>query len=162
MTRRNREPGRAKRRAPTAREWGILAAILLGVLAAMQLVPAEGLGVNPPVTGEPAWDSARTHELFTRSCADCHSNRTRWPWYSRVAPLSWLVASDVREAREHLNVSEWDRPQKDADEAAEEVREGEMPLKSYLVAHPEARLTDAERAELAAGLEATFGGESHR
>ena len=162
MTRGNPESSRSKRRAPTAREWGILAAVLLGVLAAMQLVPAEGQGVNPPVTGEPAWDSARTRELFARSCADCHSNRTRWPWYSRVAPLSWLVASDVREAREHLNVSEWDRPQKDADEAAEEVREGEMPLRSYLVAHPEARLTDAERAELAAGLEATFGGESHR
>ena len=145
------------RRGLTRREWTILGGVLASLVLAMQLVPAEGLGSNPPVTGEPAWDSPRTRELFARSCADCHSNRTRWPWYSRLAPFSWLVASDVRNGRRHLNASEWDRPQKHADDAAEEVREGEMPLRSYLAAHPEARLSDAERAELAAGLEATFG-----
>jgi mono/diheme cytochrome c family protein len=152
----------ARRRGPTRREWAILGGVLLGLFGAIQLVPAEGAGSNPPVTGEPVWDSPRTRELFARACADCHSNQVRWPWYSRVAPVSWLVASDVREAREHLNVSEWDRPQKDADEAGEEVRDGAMPLRSYLAVHPEARLTEAEREALAAGLEATFGGRERR
>ena len=75
---------------------------------------------------------------------------------------SWLVASDVRNGRRHLNVSEWDRPQKHADEAAEEVRERKMPPAGYLAVHPEARLSDAERAELVAGLEATFGARARR
>jgi len=77
-----------------------------------------------------------------------------------VAPVSWLVAHDVQGGRSHLNVSEWNRPQKDADEAAEELRDGKMPLRTYLLAHPGARLSPAEKAELIAGLEATFGTRS--
>jgi hypothetical protein len=70
------------------------------------------------------------------------------------------VATHVAEAREHLNFSEWDRPQDHADEAAEEVEEGEMPLESYLLVHREARLSEAERAELVRGLAATLGREA--
>jgi mono/diheme cytochrome c family protein len=128
-----------------------------GILLLMQLVPYGWRRSNPPVVAEPAWDSPRTAELFARACADCHSNRTVWPWYSKVAPLSWWIVKDVEEGRSHLNVSEWHRPQEDAEEAAEEVRDREMPLPIYLPAHPEARLTDAEREELARGLERTFG-----
>ncbi|SRR5690606_3144001 len=140
------------------REWRILGGLLLGLFLVMQALPVGGSRSNPPVTGTPAWDSPRTQELFVRSCADCHSNETRWPWYSYVAPASWLVVSDVEHGREHLNVSEWDRPQKDADEAAEEVADGTMPLRAYLAAHPSARLSPAEREELVRGLIATFGG----
>lgn len=147
----------AAKRSLTRREWAILGGVLGAIFLVLQLVPAEGVGTNPPVTAEPEWDSPATRELFERSCADCHSNRTRWPWYSRVAPVSWLVASDVRAGRKHLNVSEWDRPQRHADEAAEEVREGKMPLRGYLAVHPAARLDEAERARLVAGLAATFG-----
>lgn len=132
---------------------GALAA-LFGVL---QLLPVGGERSNPPVVAEPPWDSPRTRELFLRTCADCHSNLTRWPWYSRVAPVSWLVTADVAEGREHFNVSEWHLEQKDADEAAEKFRDREMPLKIYLPTHPEARLDAAERAELLRGLVATFG-----
>lgn len=137
-------------------------AVFGGFFAAVQLVPYGWRQSNPPVVGEPGWDSPRTRELFYRACADCHSNGTNWPWYSRVAPVSWLVIRDVEEGRSHLNVSEWNRPQKDAHEAAEEVREGKMPLPIYLPAHPEARLSAAEKAELVRGLEATFGEEERR
>ena len=144
--------------------------LLAGLFLAIQLIPYGWSHSNPPVAAEPKWDSPRTRELFFRACADCHSNETKWPLYSRVAPVSWLVYNDVQEGREHLNVSEWNRPQKDADEASEKLREGEMPLPIYLPLHPEARLQPAEKAELVRGLAATFGtekkaagnGEEHR
>ena len=136
-----------------------VAAVFGGILLAVQLVPYGWRRTNPPVVAEPDWDSPRTRELFQRACADCHSNRTKWPWYSRVAPISWLIVKDVEQGRSHLNVSEWNRPQKDAREAAEELRDGKMPLPIYLPAHPEARLSAAEKAELVRGLEATFGSE---
>lgn len=134
--------------------------ILLGLLALFvlaQLVPYGRSLDNPAVRQEPPWDSRETRVIAQRACFDCHSNETRWPWYAWVAPISWLVQHDVSEAREHLNFSEWDREQKDADEAAEVVEEGEMPLWYYLPAHPEARLTAGERAALAQGLRATIG-----
>jgi len=80
-----------------------------------------------------------------------------WPWYSNIAPISWLLQRDVDEGREHLNFSEWNREQGEAGEAAETVEEGTMPPGNYLLTHPEARLDDAEIAALIAGLEATFG-----
>lgn len=146
----------------TRREGRLLAGVLAGLAVVVQVLPVGAPRDNPPVRAEPAWSSPRARELFFRSCGDCHSNQTRWPWYSRVAPVSWLVAHDVKGGRGHLNVSEWDRPQEDANEAAEELRDGEMPLTMYLIAHPGARLTGAEKAELVAGLEATFGVRSAR
>ena len=134
--------------------------LLAGLLLAIQLVPYGWNHTNPAVVAEPKWDTPRTRELFFRACADCHSNATKWPLYSRVAPVSWLVASDVQEGRSKLNVSEWNRPQKDAHEAAEELQKGAMPLPIYLPLHPDARLSTGEKAELVAGLAATLGGES--
>lgn len=134
--------------------------LLLGALALagiIQLVPYGRGHTNPPVTAEPAWDSAATRDLAKRACFDCHSNETEWPWYSHVAPVSWLVQRDVDEGRSELNFSEWNRPQKRARKAAKEVREGEMPLWFYLPTHPQARLSDAEKQALITGLEATFG-----
>jgi hypothetical protein len=109
------------------------------------------------VTKEPAWDSPRTRELAVRACFDCHSNETKWPWYASVAPISWRVQDHVDEGREKLNFSEWDRPQEEAEEAAEVVAEGEMPLWDYLLVHAEARLTADEKRALADGLAATLG-----
>jgi mono/diheme cytochrome c family protein len=135
--------------------------LVVGVLfLLLQLVPYGRSHENPPVREEPAWDSPETRALAERACFDCHSNETAWPWYSWVAPVSWLVEHDVEEAREHLNFSEFDRPQKDADEAAEEVEEGEMPLWFYKPLHAEARLSGEELATLIQGLKATFGPES--
>lgn len=128
------------------------------LFAGLQLVPYGGGRTNPPVTGEPVWADPRTEALFARSCADCHSHRTRWPWYASVAPVSWLVVHDVEEGREHFNVSAWGvQERNEGEEAAEMIDVGEMPLRAYLLAHPGARLTDEERAELSRGLAATFG-----
>ncbi len=137
--------------------WGVLAVVVLFVL--IQLVPYGRNHTNPPVLAEPEWDSPQTRELAVRACFDCHSNETKWPFYSHIAPMSWLVQKDVDEGRSRLNFSEWTRPQQDADDAAEVVREGTMPLKQYLFLHPEARLSAAEREALANGLEATIGPE---
>lgn len=132
-------------------------AVLIGGLLLIQLVPYGRDHDNPAAVAEPSWDSSQTRELTVRACFDCHSNETVWPWYSYIAPVSWLVQRDVDEGREELNFSEWNRPQEEAEESAETVREGSMPPRTYLLTHPEARLTDTELAALADGLAATLG-----
>lgn len=128
----------------------IAIAVLAVVFLAIQLVPVER--TNPPVTAD--FDGPQeVAQVLRTSCYDCHSNESSWPWYSRVAPASWLVAHDVEEAREHLNFSDWaslddGRRRKLAEEIWEEVEEGEMPLKAYLLAHSEARLDEAAMAVL--------------
>lgn len=137
----------------------LLAAIAVAAVA-IQFVPYGKDHTNPPIISEPAWDSPRTKELFDNACADCHSHQTTYPWYSSIAPVSWLIARDVDEGREHFNVSAWGSQKKnEAKEAAEEVQEGAMPPWFYLPTHPEARLSDAEKQELIRGLEKTFGKE---
>jgi hypothetical protein len=91
--------------------------------------------------------------LFARSCNDCHSNRTVWPWYSEVAPASWLVVSDVNRGRKALNLSEWSMYRLEAQrkhliEVCKEVSEGEMPGLPYTLLHPQAKLSKAEAAML--------------
>lgn len=129
--------------------------VLVGLL--IQAVPYGRDHSNPPVVAEPAWDSPRTRELAVRACFDCHSNEVVYPAYSNVAPFSWAVQTHVEAGRDALNFSEWNRPQDEADEAAETVREGSMPPAYYTVAHSNARLTAAEKQELAAGLAVTLG-----
>ena len=137
------------------RKWalrGVVALVILFGLA--QLVPYGRDHTNPSVTREVKWDSARTRELAVGACYDCHSNLTVWPWYSNIAPVSWLVYADVKSGREALNFSEWDRPQGgEGSDAAEAVRSGSMPPFQYKPLHPAGRLTTAERNELARGLE---------
>jgi len=126
----------------------VLAIVAFGLAIQLVPVPRE----NPPVSEEvPAPDEVRA--ILERSCYDCHSHEVRWPWYSRVAPVSWLVAYDVRHARKHLNFSTWDRydakkRRKNLEDLWEEVHEGEMPLWYYLPMHPEARLSDADKQRL--------------
>jgi hypothetical protein len=134
----------------------------LGLFGAMQLVPYGRNHTNPPVVREPAWDHPTTRELAVRACFDCHSNETRWPWYSRIAPVSWLVQRDVDVGRHGVNFSEWDRPYEEAGESAETVLEGEMPPWFYLPLHASARLSPEEQRALAAGLSATIGRGSAR
>jgi cytochrome c551/c552 len=134
--------------------------ILLGLLAIgvlIQLVPFGRQHTNPPVIQEPAWDSPQTRDLARRACYDCHSNETVWPWYSNVAPVSWLNQRDVNGGRRHLNFSEWNKPQKHAGHVVQEIKSGDMPLWFYLPMHSAARLSDAEKAALIAGLRKTPG-----
>jgi hypothetical protein len=126
------------------------------LLVSMQLVPYGRDHTNPPVLAEPDWDSADTRALFFRACRDCHSNETEWPWYSRIAPISWLLQYDVAEGRSHVNVSQWGHGKQHADEAAEMVRESEMPPWFYLPLHPDATFSPQERERFIAGLERTF------
>jgi hypothetical protein len=129
----------------------------LGVFGSMQLVPYGRDHKNPPIVREPTWDRSSTRALAARACFDCHSNETRWPWYSRIAPVSWLVQRDVDVGRRTLNFSEWDRPYEESGESAEAVLEGEMPPVLYLPLHPSARLSPEEKRSLANGLSASIG-----
>jgi heme-binding protein len=140
--------------------WILIGAALL--LLAAQAVPYGRWHSNPPVRVEPRWDSAGTRALAVRACFDCHSNETVWPWYSNVAPVSWLIQRDVDEGRRKLNYSEWDRGQREAHESAKSIRKGEMPPWFYALPGTTARLARGERGELMAGLEVTFGAERQR
>jgi len=117
----------------------------LVVFALVQLVPYGRNHSNPAVTKEPSWD-AQTRAIAQKACFDCHSNETVWPWYSNIAPFSWLIQYDVEEGRNNLNFSEWGRWE--TDEIGEVVAEGEMPPTQYILMHPEARLDDAQRQSL--------------
>jgi hypothetical protein len=138
----------------------ILLALLVVAGSVIQFIPYGRAHTNPPVLAEPAWDGIRTRELFLKTCGDCHSNETVWPWYSNVAPISWLVQRDVNEGRRVFNVSEWGRGENEGDDAAETLQEGSMPPRFYLPLHPSARLSSGEKQSLIQGLIATFGGES--
>jgi mono/diheme cytochrome c family protein len=132
---------------------------LAALVAVAQLVPVAR--TNPPVEDEvDAPPEARA--LLERACYDCHSHATRWPWYAWVAPASWLLAHEVREAREHMNFSTWGRYDAEEraehlDEIAEVLEEGEMPPWFYLPLHAEARLTEAELATIHAWTGAGSG-----
>lgn len=110
--------------------------------------PAKTLQATARVTPEVA-------AILDRACRDCHSSETRWPWYSQVAPVSWLVANHVDDGRRHLSFSRWadyDLPKRldKLDEMCKEVREGTMPDSTYLLLHAEARLMDADKETLCA------------
>jgi hypothetical protein len=121
--------------------------VLVAAIVLAQLLPVDR--ENPPAETEvPTTPEARA--LLVRACFDCHSNQVVWPWYSRVAPVSWLVAKDVREGREELNFSTWSRfnakkQRKLLEKTLKEVDQGEMPLRLYRLGHPEARLSTADR-----------------
>ena len=132
-------------------------AVLVVLLVAVQAVPYGRNHTNPPVRAEPAWDSPRTRELAARACYACHSNETTWPWYSNLAPVSWLVQYDVDQGRAELNFSEWGAGEQEGGEAAETVVEGSMPPWFYVILNPEGRLSAAERQALITGLQATLG-----
>ena len=142
----------------------IVVAVLAAGFLLIQLVPYGRAHDNPPIVAEPNWDSPQTRELAQRACFDCHSNETTWPWYSNVAPVSWLVQHDVDEGRQHLNFSDWNQSHAEhghegheSEELGETILNGEMPPAQFLITHPEARMTDAKKAALADGLAATAG-----
>jgi hypothetical protein len=134
----------------------VVLAWLVGLFALIQLIPYGRTHANPPIVREPAWDSPLTRALAVRACFNCHSNQTRWPWYADVAPFSWVVQHDVEIARSVVNFSEWNVTYELAAYSGQSVTTGNMPPFKYGVAHPEARLTPVETAQLAHGLDATL------
>jgi hypothetical protein len=135
-----------------------IAVIVLG-LVGIQFWPTGFDRTNPPVVAEPPWDAAETRQLAVRACYDCHSNETVWPWYSRIAPLSWMIEQDIAEGRAVLNFSEWgSAPTPEIEETVEQISTRKMPLPYYLLLHPEARLSNVEQGQLINGLITTFSG----
>jgi hypothetical protein len=132
-----------------------VSAVIL-VLAAIQLFQPDR--TNPPLDPKMAFESVakpapKLISIINRSCRDCHTNSTTWPWYSQIAPVSWLVASDVKEGRAHINFSEWGRLGNEMSklkliQVCSEVREGAMPLWQYTLIHSRARLSQADKDEL--------------
>ena len=132
-----------------------IAGAAVAVIVLIQFIPVTR--VNPPVEDEIAAPT-EVQRILERSCYDCHSFESQWPWYAHVAPASWYVTRHVNHAREHVNFSTWNRydAEKRADhieEIGEEVGEGNMPLKSYLLLHRGARLSDEERATIRGWVE---------
>ncbi|HYL80625.1 MAG TPA: heme-binding domain-containing protein [Candidatus Acidoferrum sp.] len=130
---------------------GLLAGGLVVLVA--QFIPVAK--TNPSVDAAQTINAGMTlpaevTQVFERSCQDCHSNRTVWPWYSQVAPASWLLAHHVNEGRRELNFSEWAqyparRRDRKLKEICEQVRRGELPQASYTLLHPQAKLSDQEK-----------------
>jgi hypothetical protein len=142
----------------SVRRWfkGFVVALvwIAGVFVVMQIVPYGRTHSNPATIKEPPWDLPRTRELAVRACFNCHSNRTRWPWYADVAPFSWVVQADVENARSVVNFSEWNRAYDLALYSGQSIRTGNMPPIKYSMAHREANLSELEARELASGLDA--------
>lgn len=131
------------------------AVALAAAFALLQLTNPSRL--NPPVA--PGHDLPATNlppgiaACLRAACYDCHSDETRWPWYSHIAPVSWLVAGDVKDGRERLNFSEWpqdqsERAAKRLERISEEVEDRDMPPRKYTLLHSDARLTAAQREAL--------------
>lgn len=130
-------------------------------LILIQFVPVNRM--NPPVQGD-LRASTEVRSVLRRACYDCHSNETVWPWYSRIAPVSWVIARDVHEGRAALNFSTWNQlsAKKQAEamkESSEEVAEGKMPTWYYVALHPEARLSANDQSVLRAWSGSTVGRE---
>ncbi|HEU5104371.1 MAG TPA: heme-binding domain-containing protein [Solirubrobacterales bacterium] len=121
-------------------------------LLLIQLVPYGHAHSNPPVTRAAKWPDGPGQQIAEAGCYACHSNLTKWPVYSNVAPSSWLVEHDVEEGRGILDFSEWDKPQPDAGELIEKVEGGDMPPLQYKLAHGEARLSSQEKQQLVAAI----------
>ena len=139
-----------------AKPIALLIIIGVAVLLLIQLVPYGRDHANPPVVSELKWDSPQTRMLAERACFDCHSNQTTWPWYSNIAPVSWLVYRDVVDGRRHMNFSDWQRQRLEGPgEIGSAVSEGEMPPLQYLLMHPSARLSAGEKEQLINGLTKT-------
>jgi hypothetical protein len=121
--------------------------IIVIILIAIQFIPVNK--TNPPVTaGLNA--PAELMSVFKKSCYDCHSHETVWPWYSNIVPVSLLIINDVNEGRGHLNFSEWENlsrknKAKLKEEIWEEIEKGGMPLGKYILLHPEAELNQKDK-----------------
>lgn len=137
----------------------------VAIIIALGLVIAQFFG---PARTNPAADPSQAIEsklqvppevaaILDRSCYDCHSNKTRWPWYSHVAPVSWFVIDHVNEGRENLNFSEWsqyDKPDGLMRQICREVRSGSMPLSSYTPLHPGSEVSTEDRQKICAWTDA--------
>jgi len=126
----------------------LLVVIALAGIASILTAPRASENAGAPLLAG-AQVPAAVRAAIERSCRDCHSDATRFPWYSYVAPISWMIESDVKQGREHLNLSRWNqysliRRERCLSEIANQVEDGGMPLPSYTWIHPSAVLSPAD------------------
>jgi heme-binding protein len=133
----------------------IAGSIAIGVLLVLQIVPYGHDHGAPPTTKRAVLEPAAAR-VAAAACMDCHSNATRWPWYTDIAPASFLAVSDVKGGREHMNLSRWDTPQPDLGEVVDSIAGGDMAPGQYKLIHRGARLTAAQRRTLIAGFRALY------
>jgi cytochrome c551/c552 len=127
---------------------------LVVLFVALQLIPVNT--TNPAVVGEPNWDSPQTRALAREACFDCHSNETVWPWYSKIAPVKFLIGRDVHDGRRAINFSDWANRRQRVGEIQEAISGGEMPPWFYVILHPKARLSSSDKQALIDGLNKTI------
>ncbi len=146
---------------------GVLLGIVVVGFLLIQLIPYGHNHTNPPVVKEPTWDSPTTRTLAQRACFDCHSNETVWPWYTSIAPVSWLTQNDVEEGRGRINFSDIDNQRGERGgegeregggegEMGEVIANGSMPPWYYVAIHPTAGLSNQEKQQLIDGLQNTL------
>ena len=134
----------------------IVVIVLALAFIAIQFIRPER--INPPEDLAQTIEASMTipedvRMILGRSCADCHSNRTIYPWYSNVSPFSWFLADHIRDGRRELNISEWNtyetrKKVRKLDEMCQQVEDGEMPLPSYLWIHWDAKMQPGEAQTL--------------
>jgi hypothetical protein len=134
-------------RLPLIRKPLLVLLALLGIASMLTAPHASENAAAPLLEGAQAPDAVRA--AIERSCRDCHSEATRFPWYSYIAPISWMIRSDVKHGREHLNLSRWSqysliRRERCLSEIANQVEDGGMPLPAYTWVHPSAVLSPAD------------------
>ena len=132
---------------------GLILIILFGLI---QLIPFGRDHSNPTPGKEPNWDTPSTRDLAKIACFDCHSNESVWPWYSNIAPISWLVYRDVVVGRQRLNFSEWSSHPQSPGEIIEKINEGEMPPFQYTIIHKNAILDATRKQAFITGLTNTL------
>jgi len=135
-------------------KWVVIVLVCLFILIQLKR-PAR---TNPPVDESQTIEAhtqmpPQVKDILDRSCRDCHTNKTEWPWYTNVAPLSWWITDHVDEGRKNLNLSEWgkldkDRQDKKLRQICDEVEDGAMPLSVYLPMHPKAKLSEQDKKTL--------------
>jgi len=135
-------------------KWLLISLVCLFILIQLKR-PAR---TNPAVDESQALEahvqmSPQVKDILERSCRDCHSNKTEWPWYTNVAPVSWWITDHVDQGRKDMNLSEWgkldkDRQDKKLRQICDEVEDGAMPLSSYLPMHPKANLSEQDKKTL--------------
>lgn len=126
------------------------------VFVLIQFIPFGHNHTNPPTVSEPQWSSPEARAMVKQTCFQCHSNETTWPWYSNIAPASWLVQSDVDRARREFNFSDWNNNPGEVDEMVETIQSGEMPPIQFTMFHPEARLNDQQKLDLINALKSSI------
>lgn len=137
--------------------WWQVVLIIVVLFGLIQLIPFGKAHANPAVVNAAVWDNPQTATMIRDACYDCHSNETVWPWYSNIAPVSWLNQVDVDEGRSRMNLSEWP-----TDKAVQQnlvnrmirvIQNGQMPPFYYVWMHSNASFTADQKAQLIQDLQ---------